>query len=178
MVNFVKTLGLNMKKYLKEAIILALMVFIVTNVVSYYKSSSVNAKDSYKLLNSYSSIDGKSIKDLLQSNKVLVVNFWGTWCPVCNQEISNIAKIAKDSEVVLVTIAVNSGTNEEIKSYLQSKGVDFLVVNDTNGKLAKAFNISTYPTTIFYSPNRAKIIKDSGYLSWGGYLARKKLVEQ
>ena len=166
-----------MKKYIKEAIILAIMVFVVTNAVSYYKSSSINAKDNYKLLQKYKTIDNKDINYNINKNKILVINFWGTWCPVCNQEISNIAKIANDKDVVLITVAVNSGTDKEIQNYLKRKKVNFLVINDKNSQLAKAFNISTFPTTIFYSKDRKKVIKDSGYLSYGGYLARKKLVE-
>jgi len=167
-----------MKKYIKEILITAFMVLIITNVISFYKSSSILAKDNYKLLKNKTTIDGKKVKDLLTEKKPLIINFWGTWCPVCNQEVNNIDKISKDKDIVLITIAVNSNTNQDIKNYLQTKKVDFLVINDNNGKLAKAFNISTYPTTIFYSPNRDKIIKDSGYLSYAGYLARKKLVEQ
>ena len=178
MVNFVKTLGLNMKKYLKEAIILALMVFIVTNVVSYYKSSSINAKDSYKILKNKISINGIKLNNIIMQKKPLIVNFWGTWCPVCNQEISNIEKISKDKDIILITVAVNSGSNRDIKDFLIRKNVHFLVVNDYNGDIARAFNITTYPTTIFYNINREKIIKDSGYLSYPGYLARKKLVEK
>ncbi len=59
---------------------------------------------------------------------------------------------------------------------MEKKGVNFIVVNDNSGEIAKAFNISTYPTTIFYSPDRERVIKDSGYLTYGGYLIRKKLV--
>ena len=167
-----------MKKYIKEGLIIAFMVLIVTNVVSFYRSSSVVAKDNYKLLEDKTTIDGKKVKDLLAQKKPLVINFWGTWCPVCNQEVDNIDKIAKDKDVVLITVAVNSGKNMDIKEFLTRKNVHFMSVNDDNGEIAKAFNITTYPTTIFYSINRDKIIKDSGYLSYGGYLARKKLVEQ
>jgi len=165
-----------MKKYLKEAVILFIMVILVTNIVSFFRTKDLKV-DNLALLKEYKSIDNKEIAPLLESKKPLVLNFWGTWCPVCNQEISTIDKIAKDKDVVLITIAVNSGNDSDIKKYMKEKGVDFIVINDKNGKLAQAFNIEVFPTTIFYNIKRDKTIKDSGYLSYMGYLARKKLVE-
>jgi len=166
-----------MKKYLKEAVILFFTVLIVTNIISWYRSKDVKAQN-LELLANYKLLNNQELKPLLEQNKPLVINFWGTWCPVCNQEISTIDKIAKDSDVILITIAVNSGSNKDIKEYMKRKSVHFMVVNDKNGELAKAFNIAVFPTTLFYSPNRKKVIKDSGYLTYPGYLARKKLVEQ
>jgi thiol-disulfide isomerase/thioredoxin len=166
-----------MKKYIKEATILALMVLVVTNIIGFYKASSIEAKSSFKILLEQKSIDGTNLKTLLLQNKPLVLNFWGSWCPVCNQEISTINKIAKDKSIILITVAVNSGEDKDIKAFMQSKNANFLVINDNSGTIAKSFNITTYPTTIFYSPNREKTIKDSGYLSYMGYLARKKIVE-
>ena len=165
-----------MKKYLKEAVILFIMVILVTNIVSFFRTKDLKV-DNLVLLKEYKTIDNKEIAPLLESKKPLVLNFWGTWCPVCNQEISTIDKIAKDKDVVLITIAVNSGNDSDIKKYMKEKGVDFIVINDKNGKLAQAFNIEAFPTTIFYNIKRDKTIKDSGYLSYMGYLARKKLVE-
>jgi thiol-disulfide isomerase/thioredoxin len=122
-------------------------------------------------------INGLSVKEILKSKKPLVINFWGTWCPVCNQEVSTLSKLAKRDDIILLTIAVNSGANSDIKQYMQKKGINFLVINDNNSKLAKAFNISVFPTTVFLSSDRKNIIKDSGYTTQAGFLARIKLVE-
>jgi thiol-disulfide isomerase/thioredoxin len=166
-----------MKKFIKEALVLFLTLFIVSNAISLYRANSIDATSNYQKLLDQVSIDGQKISTIIKPNKPLIINFWGSWCPVCKQEISTIEKISKDSDVILVTIAVNSGDNQILKDFLKSKKINFLVINDKDGKIAKSFNISVFPTTIFYSPNKKKIIKDSGYLSYGGYLARKKLVE-
>jgi len=171
-------IGVNLlKKITKEGLKLAILLLITTNIVSFYKSKDIKT-DNLQCILEKTSINGKSIKKFVNKDKPIIINFWGTWCPVCNQEVSNINKIAKDPKINLITIAVNSGTNTQIQAFLKEKSVNFYVINDSNASLAKAFNITTYPTTIFYSPNRAKIIKDTGYLSWVGYLARIKLLEQ
>ena len=166
-----------MKKIIKEIIVIFIVILLATNIISYFRTKDINTSNLITTLKDYKSIDGVNIKELLNQNKPLIINFWGTWCPICNQEISTISKIAKDKDVVLITIAVNSGSNEDIKKYLKSKNANFLVINDNSGSIAKDFNITTYPTTLFFNSKRDKVIKDSGYLTYGGYLVRKKLVE-
>jgi len=165
-----------MKKFIKEAIIFLIVIFVATNVVGYYRSLDVKTNN-INLLSSYSTIDNKNIKDILSSKKVLVLNFWGTWCPVCNQEVSTLSKLAKRDDITLLTIAVNSGSNEDIKRYMKDKNINFLVINDSSGTLAKKFNISVFPTTIFYSKDLKSSIKDSGYTTTAGFLARVKYME-
>ncbi len=162
-----------MKKYIKEAFILLIVALIVSNIVSWYRTKDIKSNN-LELLSQYKTINNKKVNELLEKQKPLVLNFWGTWCPVCAQEVYTIDKIAKDKDVVLITVAVNSSN---IKKYMKEKGVEFIVIDDRDGSIAKAFGVGVFPTTLFYSKDRKKIIKDSGYLSYPGYIARKKIVE-
>lgn len=165
-----------MKKYIKETLIAIVLIFIVSNVIGYFRSVNVKAKDNYTLLLNKKTINGTSVKELLSQKKPLILNFWGTWCPVCKQEVSTLSNLAKREDIILLSVAVNSGSNEKISEYLKQKKIKFLVINDYYGKLAKAFNISVYPTTIFFSKNRKNIIKDSGYTTKAGFLGRVKFL--
>jgi len=165
-----------LKKYIKETLIAIVLIFIVSNVIGYFRSVNVKAKDNYTLLLNKKTINGTSVKELLSQKKPLILNFWGTWCPVCKQEVSTLSNLAKREDIILLSVAVNSGSNEKISEYLKQKKIKFLVINDYYGKLAKAFNISVYPTTIFFSKNRKNIIKDSGYTTKAGFLGRVKFL--
>ena len=164
------------KKYLKEALIAIVLIFIVTNIIGYYRGSSVKVDGNYNLLKNSTTIKGRKVSEIIDVKKPLIVNFWGTWCPVCAQEVSTLSTLAKRDDLVLITVAVNSQSAQKIRDYMQKKGVKFIVINDSNGKIAKAFNIGVYPTTIFYNINRDKTIKDSGYTTQAGFLARVKIV--
>jgi len=166
-----------LKKYIKEIIIATVLIFVATNIIGYYRGSSVKVAPNYSMLLEEKTVNGLNVKDILKSKKPLVINFWGTWCPVCNQEVSTLSKLANRDDIILLTIAVNSGANSDIKEYMQKKDTEFLVINDNNSKLAKSFNISVFPTTVFLSSDRKNIIKDSGYTTLAGFLARVKLVE-
>ena len=165
-----------LKKYLKEALIAIVLIFIVTNVIGYYRGTSVKVDGNYNLLQNATTLDGKKVSEIISAKKPLVVNFWGTWCPVCAQEVSTLSSLAKRDDLILITVAVNSQDAQNIREYMQKKGVKFIVINDADGKIANAFNIGVYPTTIFYNASRDNTIKDSGYTTKAGFLARVKLV--
>ena len=167
-----------LKKYLKDGLITLFLIFIVTTIVGYYRSSSVKVDSNLKIVENSTSINGVKIATILKQKRPLILNFWGTWCPVCNQEVSTLSSLAKRDDLILITVAVNSGSNQEIKEYMQKKGIKFIVINDKDGKIAKEFNISIFPTTIFFNSKRDSIIKDSGYTTKAGFLARVKLVER
>jgi len=166
-----------LKKYLKEGLITIFLIFIVSSIIGYYRSSNVKANN-LNILKNYTTIDGVKVDKILNQKKPLILNFWGTWCPVCNQEVSTLSSLAKRDDLILITVAVNSGSNQEIKEYMQKKGIKFIVINDNEGKIAKKFNINIFPTTIFFNSKRDNIIKDSGYTTKAGFLARVKLVER
>jgi len=143
-------------KYTKELIVLIIIVTIFSNGVSLYRSMSLNKIAIPPSLH-------------VEVNKPIMLHFWATWCPVCKAEIDNIQRLSKDYQVI--TIAVKSGSNEDIQEYLSKHGLDFKVINDKEANLAREFGISIYPTTIIYDKNKKLIFSDIGYTStWGLYL--------
>ena len=168
---------MKIKKFLKELIFIALAIFIVTNIVGYFRGSSVKS-DALTLLAQEKSINNKDISKIIDKNKVLVINFWGTWCPICMRELSTIQKLSKRDDIILITIANQSGNDDELKEFMKQKGLNYIVINDNSGKLTKAFNITIFPTNIFYSKDRKHSIADSGYISEVGFNLRVKLMEQ
>jgi len=166
------------KKYIKEILISIILVFIASTAIGYFRSSSIKIDNNLNLIKNLTTLDGTKVSDILSKNKPLILNFWGTWCPVCNQEVSTLSSLAKRDDIAVLTIAVNSGSNIEIKNYMQKKDIKFFVINDRDGKISKRFNIQVFPTTVFFNSNRDNILKDSGYTTKAGFLARIKLVER
>ncbi len=142
------------------------MVTILANIISYYKATNLN-KDKLKL-NSIKLIDDTQYT--LPKNKPIMIHFWATWCPICSIEASNIQTISEHFEVI--TIAVDSASQEEIYNYLQKHNLTFSVVDDSEQLLAKQFNISVYPTTFIYDKNQNLIFSEVGYTSTIGLYLR------
>lgn len=147
------------KKYLVIFIKYAVIFIIAINFVSYYNSLDLN-KDKLSI-KSFELINNSVYK--VNTNKPLVVHFWATWCPICALEEKNIQNLSKDYEVV--TVAVQSGSNEEISKYLKENNLSFNVVNDEFSNLAQQFNIKAFPTTFIYDKNQNLKFSEVGYTS-------------
>lgn len=160
-----------LKKYIKEIIIFTITLAIAMNVVSFYRAQDLNKNDldikSFKLL------DGTEYN--IKTNKPLVIHFWATWCPTCKLEAYNIEKLSKDYEVI--TIAVQSGSEEEIKEYLKSNDLTFNVVNDENAFYSSKFNIKVFPTTLIYNKEKNLEFSEVGYTTTVGLYTRMSVVK-
>jgi len=154
-----------LKHYLKEILIFTIIMAIFANIISFYKSRDLNKASLQE--SDFIFINKSSYTH--EQNKPILIHFWATWCPTCNLEAANIEKISQHYNVI--TIAVKSDI-QEIKKYLQDNNLHFKVVNDSDGSLARKFNISAYPTTFIYDKNKNLVFSEVGYTSTIGLWLR------
>ncbi len=67
----------------------------------------------------------------MSMERPVILYYWASWCGVCPL-VSGTVDGFSDSEQV-VTVALQSGNNTQVKQYLQNKGYGFEVVNDPSG---------------------------------------------
>ena len=155
-----------LKKYIKEILSFILILFIVLNLLSYFRSSDLN-KSSVKE-DSFTLLDGSNYT--IDSTKPLLLHFWATWCPVCKLEASNIEILSQNYNVL--SIAVQEKSKDDILNYMKENNLTFRVIDDYNGNLAREFNISVYPTTFIYNSNGELEFSEVGYTSTLGLKLR------
>ena len=120
---------------LKEAAIVLVLFFVISNIISYIRQPELGSTQLPKI--EVQLIDGKMFKN--QEGKPLVLHFWSINCPACKLEAPNIETISKEYEVL--SIAINSGSNESVKAYMEENGLSFNVFNDEDGAWASEFKI-------------------------------------
>jgi len=155
---------------LREIVSTLVLLFIVSMVFNYIRKPEVN-EDIYRL--ELTDIKGQSLKMYSYAKEPLIVHFWATWCPTCKLEASNIETISQKNNVI--SIAVNSGSNEEILAYMEKRNLTYSVINDSSGALAKKFGIEAYPTTLIYDRDGKLKFTEVGYSTTLGLQARVKL---
>ena len=145
------------RHYLKEIFITLIILILVLNIVSYYRSMSLNTEKF-------------PLENISLNEQAIMIHFWATWCPICKVEAPNIQKVSEHYNVI--TIAVNSGSDEKIQQYLQQNDLNFKVLNDEHSNYARQFNIKVFPTTIIYDKNKNVIFSEVGYTSTLGLYLR------
>ncbi len=162
---------MKIKSILKEIITALVLLFVVSNIISYIRQPELGSIQLPKI--EVELIDGTTFKN--QEGKPIILHFWAISCPACKLEAPNIETISKEYEVL--SIALNSGSNEEIEAYMNENELSFRVLNDTDGTWAKAFNIEVYPTTFIYDAKGELRFTEVGYTTTAGLLARMEWIE-
>ncbi|MEM9492030.1 MAG: TlpA disulfide reductase family protein [Myxococcota bacterium] len=106
------------------------------------------------------SYDGKPVRLSDYRGKVVFVNFWATWCGVCEAEkpgLEEMASLMRDGDFEVLTLASNH-TWKEVADYAARKfpdGTSFDVLldppaseDDNLGTIARSFGISKVPDTL------------------------------
>jgi len=154
------------KHYIKEILLFILTITVVANLMSIFRSQSLN--NAPLQIKTFKLIDNSTYT--IDRSKPLLIHFWATWCPTCKLEASNINFLSKYYQVI--TIAVKSGSDYEIKQYLDEHNYTYRVVNDKDGALSKKFKIAGYPTTFIYDKNQKLRFSEVGYTSTVGLILR------
>ena len=109
-----------------------------------------------------------SIAKMCEEEPVLLY-FWATWCPVCPTVSPTVDWLSDDYNVI--SVALRSGHNTKISAYLEQQELGFITVNDTQGAIARQFNITATPTILIIN-NHKVTSATSGFTSPPGILAR------
>lgn len=154
----------NMKKL---TVLLILPLFTITLLTANGKKlPNVEIKD----INGQK-IDIASIGD---SGKVVVLNFWATWCTPCKKELNNISDVyetwKEDYNVEVYAISIDDSRNAaKVKSYINGQGWEFPVLLDENQDLQRALNFQTVPYAIMLDKNGEIVYEHNGYVEGDEY---------
>jgi len=113
-------------------------------------------------------IDGKKYRLQDFHGKVVLVNFWASWCPPCVKEIPSLGRLQKAfSKNDLLVLSVAIGENkQQVESFLKQFRDDFPVLLDTEGHTVKPWKIVAFPTTYVIDQQDAIRLAYFGGLAW------------
>lgn len=114
-------------------------------------------------------LDGKETNvNTLSENKVIIINFWATWCEPCLKELNvfneNLSLIETELNSKLISISIDDArTFSRIRPMIHGNSWDFEVFPDTNQNIKRSFNIIDIPHTLLIYKNKI-VYESTGYL--------------
>ncbi len=107
--------------------------------------------------------------------KVVVLNFWASWCEPCRAEMPSLelleTRFEKDG---LIVRAVNfRETDGTIRRFLQQSAIGLTILRDADGAAARAWQVRIYPTTVVIGRNGRARFSVVGEVDWTSAQARQ-----
>ena len=93
--------------------------------------------------------------------KVVLVNFWATWCPPCRKELPDLQTLYnrfKDQGFVILGISDEEGPT--VKSFLADKKLTYPIMLDPGRKVNELFQVNAIPKSFVYDRN-GKLVAQS-----------------
>jgi len=102
--------------------------------------------------------------------KVLVLNFWATWCPPCRAELPTLQALPEwFGEDKVAVLALNfQEAGRTVRRFLESSGLKLPVALDANGDITRAWGIRAFPTTVLIDRQGKPRQIVQGEVDWAG----------
>ncbi len=108
---------------------------------AYTVKSMGNAGGNGEMVDYSWSEGGKDVKLSDHKGKVILVNFWATWCPPCRKELPDLSKIStelKDKNFVMIGVSVDDN-KEVLEKFLQTNKLPYTVVFEPTSELVNKY---------------------------------------
>jgi len=133
-----------------------LLAIPVIAVGFFLRNASADGPEDFKgkaALNiSLTTVTGEHMNLADLKGKVVVIDFWATWCPPCRASLPHIQKLSTDQDAAkngLKVFAVNAKeTKDKIEPFLKQNNYTFVVPMDSDGQAMDAYKVDGIPTTV------------------------------
>ncbi len=131
------------------AVVVGLAVFFMVDWLATGSDPSGDPAPAFELVNAAGGTT--SLADY--AGKTVVLNFWGSWCGPCVQEIPEFAAwSAANADVPILGIAARSGSGAKLAENAARLGVTWPVLESDDDVLG-AYNVQVFPTTVVVGPD-------------------------
>jgi cytochrome c biogenesis protein CcmG/thiol:disulfide interchange protein DsbE len=100
-----------------------------------------------------SALTGERIQLDDYRGKVVLLNFWATWCGPCRLEMPAFQSRADQFSSQLAVVAVNNAeAPTDVQAFVDELGLSFNVLLDPNSEIQRLYSVRGYPTSFLIDP--------------------------
>lgn len=103
------------------------------------------------------SSEALSLDTVEAQHRVVIVNFWATWCHYCKAEMPMLARISAAAGTRLEILGIDDTATESsiraVSDYVRKSGVHYPILLDETGETFSQYAVHAYPTTYFVNPD-------------------------
>lgn len=110
------------------------------------------------------SLDGSSQSLGRLRGKIVILNFWATWCPPCRDEmpaLNGLWKSEKGKPFMIMGVSVGEAA-ATVKAFISKTGYEYPIYLDPNGALGSRFGVRSIPDTIIFNKDGMAIATKVG----------------
>jgi thiol:disulfide interchange protein DsbD len=115
----------------------------------------------------FTALDGGALDTSAFSGKVVVVNFWATWCVPCIEEIPGFNKLNQQlgaKGVVVLGVSMDEEGAERVRPFLKKHPMDYLVALGSEA-VSKQYGLDELPVTVVFDRSGKKVKRFEGFTS-------------
>jgi peroxiredoxin len=114
-------------------------------------------------------LSGNPVQLSSLKGKVVLVNFWATWCPPCREEIPSMAKLnqaMQGKKFRMLAISIDEGGKGAVEEFFKRGGVTLPALLDTDGQVSRRYGTTGVPETFLVDTKGVIRKKVVGGLDW------------
>ena len=111
-------------------------------------------------------LTGKTIKLSDFKGKVVILDFWATWCPPCRAEIPHfvdLQKQYKDQGLVIIGMSLDEGGNAVVAPFAKKQNINYPVVIGNQDIAQQYGGVQGIPTTFVIDPSGNIVSRHEGF---------------
>ncbi len=116
-------------------------------------------------------LDGKPVRFAALRGRVVLLNFWATWCPPCRKEMPSMERLYqayKDKGLVVVALSQDQASAQTVKAFTDALKLGFPVWHDRDGLVGRQYGIPGVPTTFLIGRDGRIAYRVLGEYDWDG----------
>jgi peroxiredoxin len=128
---------------------------------------------------SLKTLEGKTVRlSDFRGKKVVLINFWATWCPPCRSEMPTMQQIYtdyKEKGFEILAINIEPDAKEEIRDFMKELRLTFPVLLDSDMKVTRTYRLIGLPVSMLIDRQGIIRSKTIGYHDWTDKESRKRV---